>query len=178
MGVWKKLNKETNTYEVIPNSGCTGGSAGSIEGISIVSTKDCINNYITEKISAVAANTEADKQADGNAKNGYTRYTLTNLKKGTVLRTLVGWNADNAIFFYDGSNSLDNSSVLSNYNNVIYYRDLTLTQDYDIFYVTTHTARTETYPGYCTIKYIPNKTCRMYDVIHMKIIDFLYFLVF
>lgn len=155
MGVWKKLNIETNTYEVIPNSGSSAGE--SIEGISIASTENCVNNYVTEKISSVATNTEVDKQADGSTRSGYTRYTLTNLKKGTVLRAIVGYNADNAIFFYDGSNSLNNSSVLSSYNNTVYYRDLTLTQDYDIFYVTTHTANTETYPDYCTIKYIPDK---------------------
>lgn len=155
MGVWKKLNTETNTYEVIPNSGNSSG--GSIEGISIVSTENCTNNYITKQISEVATNIQADTQADGSSKSGYTRYTLTNLKKGTILRVVVGWNADNAIFFYDGSNSLNNSSVLSNYNNTVYCRDLTLTQDYDTFYVATQTSKTTEHPNYCIIIYIPTK---------------------
>lgn len=124
--------------------------------LTLASTINCANNYITQKISEIAINVETDKQANGD-KSGYTRYTLSNVKKGTTLRVLVGWNADNAIFFYDGTNSLNDSSTLKNYDNTIYYRELTLTQDYDVFYVATHTEKTTANPNYCTIKHIPTK---------------------
>lgn len=134
-------------------------STGSSENIlTLKSTENCSNTYITKKISDVATNIETDKQANGGTRSGYTRYKLENLKKGTRLQVIVSYNADNTPFFYDGTNNLTSSSSLSNNSSYsVYYRYLTLDKDYDVFYVCTYTAKTETNPEYCIITYIPSK---------------------
>lgn len=132
------------------------GSSDSI--LTLKNTTDCSNNYITKKISELATNTETDKQANGVIRTGYTRYKLKNLKKGTKLQVVLSHNADNSLFFYDGTNNLTSSSTLSTSSNYsVNYRYITLDKDYDVFYACTYTSKTNSYPDYCIITYIPAK---------------------
>lgn len=132
------------------------GSSDNI--LTLKNTIDCSNTYTTKRISELATNTETDKQADGGARTGYTRYKLENLKKGTKLQVVLEFNADNSTCFYDGINDLTTSSTHNSTSDYsLHYRYLTLTKDYDVFYVCTHTAKTNSYPDYCIITYIPTK---------------------
>lgn len=135
-----------------------GGSTTVDSVLTLKETTNCTNTYITNKISEIATITETDKQANGTARTGYTRYKLENLKKGTKLQVVVSYNADNSMFFYDGTNNLTSSSTLSNNSGYgVYYRYLTLDKDYDVFYVCTYTSKTNSYPDYCIVTYIPTK---------------------
>ena len=121
-------------------------------------TTNCINNYITQKISDVATDIEVGKNALGTISTNYTRYKLENLKKGTKLQVIVGFNVDTTPVFYDGLNNLTSDSTLSsNSGYTVYYRYLTLDKDYNVFYVATHSEDTTTNPTYCNITYIPSK---------------------
>ncbi len=130
------------------------GSSNNI--LTLKNTTDCLNTYITKRISELATNTESGKNALGNVSTNYTRYKLENLKKGTTLQVVVGHNGDNTPFFYDGADNLTSSSTLSNNSAyTVFYRCLTLDKDYDVFYVCTFTATTDSNPDYCNITYIP-----------------------
>lgn len=132
------------------------GSSDNI--LTLKNTTDCLNTYITKRISELATNTESGKNALGNASTNYTRYKFENLKKGTRLQIITSYNADNTPFFYDGTNNLTSSSTLSNNSDYsVFYRYLTLDKDYDVFYVCTYTSKTDSNPDYCIITYIPTK---------------------
>ena len=112
--------------------------------IVITVTTSKVTTTTTVDVLDVAEETYTDKKANLSSSSGYTTYKISNVKAGDIITTALANNSGQHVFNYIGNSSgdLTSSATKSSKDNYSWYKySITVTSDYDVFYICASTSK-------------------------------------